>query len=84
MLSTTDKTFLDWYEDAVEAWPPEGSDRHYRWGQHLFNHLSACDSALANSVPADKDPFYDDANVPHFLSWVMWSWPEVYDMGGQR
>lgn len=81
MLSTTDKTFLEWYEDAVEAWPPGSAER---WGQHLFNYLAAYDSVLANSVPADKDPFYDDSVVPHFLSWVMWSWPEVYDMGEQR
>lgn len=70
----TAKSFTEWYKYAVSEYPPEGSVPCYRWGQHLFNYLSAHDSALANSVPQDIDPFYNDENIPSFLSWVCGHW----------
>jgi len=71
------RTFNEWYRDAVSEYPPEGSVPRYRWGQHLFNYLAAHDSALASSVSRDIDPFYNDENVPSFLSWVCCYWSDA-------
>lgn len=74
------RAFNEWFQDAVSEYPPAGSDRHYRWGQHFFNYLAAHNSALANSVPPDVDPFHNDENIPSFLSWVCGHWYD--DEGG--
>jgi len=68
-------TFDTWYQCAAEEYS-EGLDKHYRWGQHLFNYLAAYDSALANSVPHDADPFYNDEVIPAFVEWVSRHWDE--------
>lgn len=43
----------------------------WRWGQCLFNALSALDYERAETIRGTVlDPFYDDSRVDAFLAWV--------------
>jgi len=49
--------------------------KNYRFGQCLFNTLFEVNPALADSTRGGKlDPFYDDSNIPAFLTFVEANW----------
>jgi hypothetical protein len=62
-------TLKEYLEQVSINWI-ESKD-HQRVGQIYFNTLSVMDSELARSVTGTSvDPFYDDAQLPFFLSWL--------------
>lgn len=50
--------------------------QEWRWGQTLYNVLKVTnlDLAVDLCLMPELDPFYDDAKVPAFLTWLEGAW----------
>jgi hypothetical protein len=70
--------FVRYLQDVVDTY--DMNHPTLRWGQVYFNVLSNYCPNLALKINGDPelDPFYDDKNIPSFMTYVQDRWG-MYD-----